>query len=491
MNMCALRLGFLAAASITVATGVSLHPAGAARQLPAASEEVIAEKGPGAPVEDDEDVASLDGRRVAWRVKTGQQWSVAINGIPRGAAYDEVRSLTFSSDGQHLAFAARRKDRWSIVVDEEEMTPAYADVGAPLFSPDATRIAVSVKPAKKWTVIVGDQQLAGEYDAVLARRFSPDGKRLAYVVRRGNKRFVVVDGKEGPPFDIVGGIVFSADSRRFAYAGAEVDQGFGKQKAVGRVVVDGVPGAEYEGSQVGGLLKNLATGSVTRLAVGYFSELVSGTHGVSAPVFSPDGSRVAYAARRGKNDHALILNGEPQHVLAEIVAGPVFSPDNRRTAIIASEEGACWLVVDGRRTGPPLSRELDFFSDLTFAPALERVAYVGVRGGSLYDQGYTRRAKRRVYVDGVAGAEFDALFLGRLLFSPDGSHLVYVVGGVSEGSREVAFVVTDDLAGRLYDDIFGVPGVDSEGRSVSYIAQSARRFLYVKQPLEQTFAPGR
>jgi WD40-like Beta Propeller Repeat len=44
--------------------------------------------------------------------------------------------------------------------------------------------------------------------------FSPNGKRLAYSARKGNKVVVVVDGHEGPEFDLIFAITFSPTGSR-------------------------------------------------------------------------------------------------------------------------------------------------------------------------------------------------------------------------------------------------------------------------------------
>ena len=84
-----------------------------------------------------------------------------------------------------------------------------------------------------------------------------------------------------------------------------------------------------------------------------------------------------------------------------------------------------------------------------------------------------------------AGREYDALFLGHLQFTPDGRSVTYVGGGVSEGSRDVAFVVVNDREGTRYDDILGRPRIEPDGSSVSYIGQSGRKFYRVTQALGQ------
>ena len=464
-------------------TSVAAPPS---QTIPADAEELIAEKPPACPALDDEDVASADGRKVAWRCPANDRWTVFVNGVPQGGGFEEARWLIFSPDGQHMAFAARRDKRWTIVEDGKERPTTYAEVGPPEYSDDGKHIVLRREGHEEMDAGRGRRAAGGRVRRHPgARSFSPDGQRVAYVGRRRNKFVVVLDEKEGTPFDIVGGIGFSSDSRRFAYAGADVNRGFGKQKAVGRATIDGTAGPTFEGAQIGSLLKNFATSSTPYLLVGYLPQLLSDTHGVTAPVFSPDGRRVAYAARRDKETSTVIVDGEPGPVLPSIVAGPVFSPDSQHVAVVISEGDAKILVVDGVKTAGSAASGTDFIVDLAFAANNRRGAYIGIDGGNMYEQGYTRRARRRVYVDGTPGPEYNALYLGQLQFTPDGAHITYVVG-LSEKPTRVAFVVVDRLEGKRYDDIFSPVRVNEGARAIIYTAQAGRRLFRVTQPLEQT-----
>jgi hypothetical protein len=129
-------------------------------------------------------------------------------------------------------------------------------------------MAFAAKPVKKWVLVVDDQPQPAEFDTVGAQTFSPDGQRIAYVGRRGAKFIVVVDGKEGPP-SRSSGDPFQFRQPAVRICGADVNQGFGKQKAVGRVVIDGAVGPAFEGPQIGSLLKSMASGSTPSLNTGY------------------------------------------------------------------------------------------------------------------------------------------------------------------------------------------------------------------------------
>jgi hypothetical protein len=506
---------------LTECAGAFDSAQGTASLAMAAREELIAEKDVGAPADDEEDIASLDNRKVAWRSPSGKKWTVMLNGDRQAAEFDEVRHLTFSRDSQHLAFAARRDKTWLMVLDAREPAQRFDEVGSPVFSQDGARIAYAAKRDKKWTIVIGTETSATSYDdvglpvfsqdgmhvtysakragkwtvvadgeergpqfdGVSNRIFSPDGRRVAYVGRRGGTWIGVLDGKEGPPFDILGGLAFSYDSRRFAYAGADVHRSLGSQKAQGRAIVDGESGPQFEGNQVGSLTKSMVTGTNVAIVEGYFSQLFSDVHGVTAPVFSPDGTRVAYAVHRGKDDAAVIVDGAPGPRFPSIVAGPVFSADSRHVAYVVSDGDVKMLVIDGERVGRESAVGTDFVSELTFAANNRTVGYIGITGGSWYERGLTLRARRRVYVDGQSGAEYDALRISSPQFTSDGRHTVYAVYHVQENSRNVSFVVTDGAEGKRYDYLFAALDI-LDNRAVVYAAQSGRKFFRVTQSLQ-------
>lgn len=109
-------------------------------------------------------------------------------------------------------------------------------------SPDGKRIAY-VKNVEGMKCIVVDGKEGMPYDNIALGKnlFSPDGKRFAYAALRGEKRFVVVDGEEQKHYDAIGkaGPVFSPDGKHLTYAARDGKQWY--------VVVDGVEGKPYDG----------------------------------------------------------------------------------------------------------------------------------------------------------------------------------------------------------------------------------------------------
>jgi hypothetical protein len=510
--------------------GSAQAPAGSS---PAVTEELIVEKDAAAAIDDEEDLVSVDGRHVAWRTGREKKWGVMLDGQRQAGEFEEVKSLAFSGDGRHLAFAARRGKAWMMVLDAKEPAQSFEKVGEPLFSPDGTRLVYFGRHQGKWSVIMNGEALGPAFDGFEDAMFSPDGQRLAFVGRREGKLVVTVDLKEGPPFDVIGGLRFSRDSRRFGYAGADIKTGFGGDKGLGRVVIDGDPGPQYEGEKSSSLLQSLATGPTT-LAPGYFGDLSSRLHGVSAPVFSrdgsrvanvehrgkenevvvvdgqagpafaaivaalqfsPDGRRIAYVARRGKDDTVVVLDGQPGPKFASIVAGPRFCDEGRHVGYVVSDAGGKFLVVDGERAGAALLSGADFVADLTFAPDGRRVGYVAITGSywailpryvgtGFIPKSIGRTAKRRVYVDGQPGAEYDARDVTGPRFSADSRHAVYTVHGVQDGSRKVSFVVANRTEGKRYDAVWARTLSMPDGGALVYVAQSGRKFVRVTQTIQ-------
>jgi hypothetical protein len=457
----------------------------------ASTEDVIAQKDSSAPTYDEEDTVSPDGRWAAWRTPRGNKWAVMLNGQRQAGEYDEVCSLTFSPSGGHLAFMARTGKTWVPVLDGKEAAQRYEKVGRPVFSHDGQRLMFAAKRDGKWTVVADGQEIGGQYDAVEFAMFSPDGQRHAIVARRGGEWLVVLDGKPGQSFDIIGGGTFSSDGRRFTYAAADVRKGLGGNKARGRVVVDFEAGPQFEGNAVGSWTQNMAAGRRLEIARGYEGRPDATIHGVGAPTCSPDGSRIAYAAHRGKDDAVVMLDGQPGPKFTSIADGPVFSGDSRHVAYVASDAGGAILVVDGERVASSVAFERvgnkiytggGAFSQTKFAPDNKRVSYVrltNVRVESETDV----RATRQLYLDGAAVAEYDALGLWGPWFTPDGRHMAYVVHGVKDGARNVAFVVADGAEGMHYDAVF--PGTMAllDSGTIEYAARADRKFLRVTQPV--------
>lgn len=330
---------------------------------------------------------------------------------------------------------------------------------------------------------------------------STDGRRAAYVAQRGRKLVVIVDGKEGKPYERIGlpGPVFSPDGRQVAYS-AKV----GKKWVV---VVDEVEGNPYESI---GILKF----SPDSRQLAYIAELnkqklvvVNGTNGklydaVAGLVFSPDGRRVAYSAQvanpwlvvvdgvegrpcNGIVEPGILFSSDSQHVAyvertremrvvvdgvegkpydAIAKEGAFFSPDGRRIAY-AAKRGEKWLVVvDG---GEGKAYDLIGQDGPVFSPDSRRIGYVAGVG-----------AKRVVVVDGAESKQYDGA--ASPVFSPDSRRVAHIAG---VGKKSL--VVVDGAEGKLYDGIGGNGLTFSpDNQRVAYVAGIGDKWAVVLDGME-------
>ncbi len=279
-----------------------------------------------------------------------------------GAPFDEIASgsLRFSPDGKHLAYAARRNQKWRIVLDG-------VDAGGP-------------------------------YDKVGRPRFCGWGVLLGYVARRDGKSMVVsvpVDvagavGTEGRAHDSIleDSLAFSFDGRHIAYAA-------GRRGAMS-VYRDGVE-------------VNLAAPPAPGAAAAAFDQVAAGSLR-----FCDDGSRLAFAASRGREWFVVLDGIEGPHYVGIDPTTLVFSLNGRRLAYVA--EG---LVADGRN-GPG-------------------------------------RNGRFVVVDGVAQAVYDRI-PAPPIFSSNGRRCAYVAQRGNE-----SFIVIDAMEGKHYGCLRGRPVLSIDG----------------------------
>jgi Tol biopolymer transport system component len=138
----------------------------------------------------------------------------------RGPKFDALSQAAFGPDGRALAYLGERAGQASMVLeDREEPLPQGEYFGQPVVRPDGKAVGIfvlsggSVRLHQSF-LPVGRGEVAPGSGEGLA--YSRDGVH-AFAASRGERWFVVVDGKEGPPFERVVTPQFSPDGKFVVY----------------------------------------------------------------------------------------------------------------------------------------------------------------------------------------------------------------------------------------------------------------------------------
>jgi hypothetical protein len=300
-------------------------------------------------------VFTRDGSRFAWvaeekKLLSSKQW-VVLDGRAgqRFDGIDRNGTLGFSPDGGHLAYAAKQGGAWHPVRDGE-VGPGFDAVAPLVFNRDGSRLAHFAAKGRNAFVVV-DGVAGPMFDRVDGVLFSPDGVRLTYAALAGTQSHAVVDDVLGPGCDELIAPAFSSDSRHVAYLAREGD--------IWREVVDGQFSAPFDDITPFKMLReSVLAGMPTFVAA----------EGDAHPTF---------AARRGPL-WAMCRGGQPGRSYDDISTWEL-SPNGRRLAV-AARLGDHWHTVIDEQEGPAFQSILSA-AGLLFTPDGSHVAFVATRDG--------------------------------------------------------------------------------------------------------------
>ena len=289
---------------------------------------------------------------------------------------------------------------------------------------------------------------------------SVGNRKIAFISQRDGLRRVVINGVEGKPFARALRFRFSENGEHYFHFAQRTD---GK----GCVVVDGVESEPCD------MLAN------------------------DAAQISPDGKRVAYAAKRGAK-WRMVVDGK------EVAAGDAiqhitFSRDSRRLAYGLRKDGKWRVVIDGveqpayddlGRTGIQFSDDGSHIAYTAIKDARECLVIDGKEGpffDAITDFHLTADGKRSylialsnqrglVVVDGKEQASYQKPF--GLSFSADGSRVV--VGARNDGKD---FLVIDGQAQAPFDDVTE-PVFSVDGKVIVYAGRRTGKWRLIREGKE-------
>jgi len=190
---------------------------------------------------------------------------------------------------------------------------------------------------------------------------------------------------------------------------------------------------------------------------------------IAHPVFSPDGSALAYAVR-GVGDSRFIVNEREGPKFEEVIPDTfVFSNDGKRHAYLARKAGSLVVVVDGVLQAEAGGEMVPWLQPPVFSADGSCVGYL---------EGSRLRRKMRVVVNGKPGEIFDGVDPQSLRFSPDGRRFSYAANDLSTGSSW--FCVIDGQQRSAFDELGVSFAFSPDGKPFAYRAKRAgQRFLVV------------
>ena len=290
-------------------------------------------------------------------------------------------------------------------------------------------------------------------DSIEGSSQSKDGCHWAFVTSRGNKKSVVIDGSPGPKFD---GIQ-DPDWRIYADGSAE--------RLTTLFSPDGTRWA-------------YAAKTMNKWVMVVDNNISQGFDAIATYVFSGDGNHLAYEAKDG-GKWAVVLDNRKGPQYDGLQFNPAFSPDSQHMAY-AAKKGERWVVViDGRES---VEYEAIVCGDPVFSPDSKHVAYAAKKDGKWF---VVRDGQPGSHHDFIIGRTKSFVLLNTILFSvvysTDSKHLAYVA---MNGRKAV--LVVDGVPGREYDDVSMQQPFSPDGKRFAHSAWRAGKCIVVTDGTEGT-----
>jgi WD40 repeat protein len=456
---------------------------------------------------------SPDTRRVAFTAPRGTGFVVVVDGKEWDKRYATVSKPVFSPDSKRLACVVSNKDSQRFVIDGEEADKEYPSISNLRFAPDGRLVFVAVdKKARKWWFVIGDWESGKMSGAFVAHRddtliFSPDGEHFAFDTADGSlKRSVTLDGKNIHTFLTEFGmkLQFTANghlvyvcypmdrnahsSALLASHGSRGMATYGTAKDGLRIHSDSLKASE-DGKRLAAIVHSPDPDKEgrekARVLVWDAATLqVEAAVDVDATYFRWDRCKFAFNPT-GKGFGFITLIPDKRNVPDSwerrlVVDGKeltsdgrvwdfAFSPDGKHLAYTGDPGRKPQLFVDGRAV-EKTADQVDEQSSIFFSPdGKHAVVTAGIGFG-----------KKRLFVDGDKGPDFDEIAKQSIRFSADGARFAYVA---RDGGDEC--VVADGVAGKKYrGEILPRLRFSPDGKHLAYQVRRGTKWTIVVDGVE-------
>ena len=389
-----------------------------------------------------------DGQQVAFQAYRDGVWHVYVmradgSGVRMvtSGPFDD-REPSWSRDGSRIAFSSDRSgnyDVWDVAAaggEVRQITKHPANDYAPAWSPTGTAIAfVSERDDRRgvWRIdpaTGAEASMAPAIGAVSAPSWSPDGAHVIYNVIANNQSQLMLDGKP-----ITSGEDVFPFRAQWASPSEVIYTADGKIKR--RSLQGGVTPIEFSAAIA------FTRTPYTRATHDFDARTPRPVRGIMAPVLSPDGTEVAFAALGDL--WLLSIGGEPRRLTNDrfVEMQPTWSPDGRALAYSSDRDGSMDLWVRDLQSGAD-RKVATGATKASWAPRGTEIAYV-TREGALAITGR----------DGVLrGGLRDA---GRPTWAPEGTIAWPALKPYStrfrEGTNQVLLVSTTGGAERQLNPV--------------------------------------
>lgn len=420
-------------------------------------------------------VWSADAQHFALAVRSDHGWAIVRDGVA-GPPWDAVAELTFAAHAPRFAYAAERAGRWHVVV-EQHVGPAFDAImsGSLRASADGQVWAYVAEQSGRQRVVVGEA-LGPAFDAVGELSLSADGQHFAHTARRGRDAYFVLDGSAGPAHERASELTLTSSGQL-----AGIAQSGGRSYPVLRAQARDVERRLVSAARASGLVlsadaRHVAWKVASAASVDVMrDEVVLRSHAALEPrplAFRPGGALLAYVARERDGSRWVVLDDVPLGPWDEVSReGVVFSEDGRRAGFSARRGTEWHVLIDGET----IAREV-WASAPSFSADGSRQAHVARRDGRMV-----------AVVDGSA-FPFDLVVENSFGFSRDGQHWACVAGSLA--SRQL-FFVSDGRAATALDfrELLSSDDTPSQSDLQDRIGRVLRRWTAAEAEAAASAAP--